>query len=415
VAVPGGWVLRARPELRLRPGPENHVRVVAANESGSGEVSFLVSYTPPAVRVVVDAIAEPGRAPVPLPLGSEERVAVGSPLVEVSGRVLWDFDNDPLARDENLEVVFVANGMAHLPVRVSKPAHPGVRERKFVGRVYLNVLDPDPAVRGLTQVRIQLRSGGRPMAVPQEALSQARFSVVSSAPLRKQRLHLLVVGVAVPPEQQSALIANVIGAIGGAVPRPGANFLSGRFERKGFEFAALYSQLGYTSKSAINGLLNRVRLDIEDRVKRPGEEWVNDVIVVYYQGKDWVDDQGRWFLHSALTASGAAGKNPADYAIRLDALPEVPGIPVAVVNVAGRDIAGDNLLVTLPYLRTAWSDPAESVHLLQGLAGAIRSERTFNGVVSVVGAELSKSPQKPVSWLMVPREMRDRYVGVPKP
>jgi hypothetical protein len=415
VAAPGGFVLTARPELRLRPGPENHVRVVAANETGSAEVSFLVSYTPPAVRVVVDAIAEPGGAPMPLLTGTEESVAVASPLVEVSGRVLWDFDNDPLARDDQLEVVFAANGVAHLPVRVSKPVRPGVRERKFVGRVYLNVLDPDPMVRGATKVRIQLRSGGRAVAVPQDAISQAKFSVVSSAPLLKQRLHLLVVGVRVPPDQQQALIANVIRAVGGTVPGNGASFLSGRFERKGFEFAALYSQLGYTSKSAVNGLLNRVRQDIEDRAKRPGEEWVNDVIVVYYQGTDWVDDQGRWYLHSALTLSGAAGKNAGDYAIRLDALPEVPGIPVAVVNVAGRDVPRDNLLVTVPYLRTAWAEPAESIHLLQGMASAIRTERTFNGVVTVVGDGLSKAPQKPVSWLMVPREMRDRYVGVPKP
>jgi hypothetical protein len=414
VAGADGFVFAARPELRLRPGPENLVRVVAVNESGSAEVSFLVSYTPPAVRVVVDSIAEPGRAPVALPTGSDEQLAVASPVVEVSGRVQWDFDGDPLASDQNLEVVFVANGVAHLPVRVAKPER-GARERKFVGRVFLNVLDPDPNARGATQVRIRLRSGGRPMAVPQEAHSQARFAVVSSAPIRKQRLHLLVVGVQVAPEQQQALVANVISAVGGTPPREGMNFLSGKFERKGFDFAALYSQLGYTSKSSLNGLLNRVRLDIEDRSRRPGEEWVNDVIVVYYQGTDWMDDQGRWFLHSSLTASGAAGKNPADYAIRLDALPEVPGIPVAVVNVAGRELAGDNLMVTVPYLRTAWAKPADRVHLLQNLAGAIRTERTFNGVVTLVGDELRNAPQKPVGWLTFPRDMRDRYVGVPKP
>jgi hypothetical protein len=368
------------------------------------------------VRVVIDSIKEPSGAAIPVSPGSGGELIVASPMVDVTGRVQWDFDNDPLARDNNLAVVFLANGVAHLPVTVSKPVSAAVKERKFVGRVYLNALNPDPGVSGVTRVSVELRSGGRPMAIPQDAFSQAALTVVSSAPLRKQRLHLLMVGVEVPESQRKALVAQVIGAVGGTVPKGVTNFTGGRFERPGFDFAYLYSpHLGYTKSGDLNGLLNLVRNDIETRAERPGEEWVNDVIVVYYQGKDWVDDSGRWFLHSATTLSGAAGKNLADSAIRLDNLPLVPGIPVAVVNVAGRDIASDNLVVTVPYVRTAWANPAESVHLLQSLADAIRSEKTFNGVVTVVGEGLSRAPQKPVGWLTFPREMRDRYVGVPKP
>jgi hypothetical protein len=415
VAGPDGFTLAALPEVRLRPGADNRIRVVATNESGSTEVAFRVSYTPPAVRVLIDSIKEPNGAVVPVVPGSAGALAVSSPVIEVSGRVEWDFDNDPLARDNDLAVVFVANGVAHLPVTVSK-ANPGARERKFTGRVYLNALDPNPAAPGLTNVRVELRSGGRPMAVPQSALSRARFAVTSTAPLRKQRLHLLVLGVGVPESQRKQLISNVIAAVGGTVPAGSANFTAGRFERPGFDFAYLYApRLDYTKSGDLNALLNAVRADIEERTQRASEEWVNDVIVVYYQGADWVNEKG-WFLHSATTLSGSAGKDPSRSAIRLDNLPLVPGLPVAVLNVNGKKMEGDDLAVTVSYLRTAWGDTAETVYLLPQLAEAIRRGRTFEDVVSFAGAGLSKGAQKPVEWMpKFAREIRERYVGVLKP
>ena len=63
-------------------------------------------------------------------------------MIEVSGRVLWDYDDEPVAKDRNLSVVFVANGVAHLPIRVAEAVPGEGRVRKFSGRVYLNASDP---------------------------------------------------------------------------------------------------------------------------------------------------------------------------------------------------------------------------------------------------------------------------------
>ena len=416
-AVPGpdGVVLAAAPELRLRPGAENRVRVVAANEGGSAEVAFLVSYTPPAVRVVLDTVRELKPNAAPLPVHGAAGLRVGSHVVEVEGHVEWDHDNDPVARDDGLAAVFVANGVAHLPVPLQK-AQVGAKVRTFKGLVYLNALDPNPKALGVTNLRVELRSGGRPMAVPQSALSRARVAVESTAPLRKQRLHLLVLGVEVPEARRKQLIADVVAAVGGTVPPGVANFTEGRFDRKGFDFAYLYGpRLGYTKSGDLNALLYAVRTDIENRTKREGENWLNDVIVVYYQGADWVDEKG-WFLHSATTLSGAAGKNMGDYAIRLDTLPQVPGLPVVVVNVKGEKFRGDNLAVVVSYLRTAWGDPASTVHLLPQLANAIQNARTFEDVVTRAGERLSTGTQKPIDWVpKFARDVLDRYVGLLQP
>ena len=417
VAVGGGFELTARPTLRLRAGARNHVRVVASNAGGTVAVAFNVSYAPPPVRVVIDSIREPNGKVIPLSPGSANALTVDKAMIDVEGRVLWDFDDEPIGRDPNLTVTFVANGVAHLPVAV-QPAKDGNNERRFVGRVYLNTLDPDPKAPGVTRVRADLRSGARPVPIPQEGLAQAGFAVTSSDPLRRQRLHVLVLGVEVPDADRKELVRRVVKAVGGELPPDNPHFTEGRFARDGFEFAYLYApRLGYTKAGDLNALLSAARTDIERRTKRPGEEWVNDVIVVYYQGEDWVDADGRWLLHSATTLSGAAGKNPAEYAIRLDNLPQIPGMPVAVVNVASTAKPGSTLAIDLPYLRYAWANNAAAGELLPQIALAIRAERTVEQMAKRVGLGLDGVPvaNRPTRAAFLPDDVLARVIGLKKP
>jgi hypothetical protein len=385
-AVPapaGGVILTARPEVRLRAGAANRIRVVAVGDGGQAEAEFTVSYAPPPVRVVIDAIRTPDGKPVRFEPGSAAPPRVGTGAVDIEGRVLWDFDREPVATDPNLSVVFVANGVSHLPLRV-KPAVEG-KERKFAGRVFLNSLDPE-ATAGVTRIRVDLRSGDRPVPIPQEGTEQASVVVESTAPLRRQRLHVLVLGVEVPAADRPALVRRVVGAVGGELPPGNPNFLSGDFERKGFEFAYLYApRLGYTREGDLNALLAAARVRIEDVTRRKGEDWVNDVIVVYYHGEDGVDKDGRWYLHSAATLAGAGGRNPSASAIRLDNVPRMPGMPVAVVNVAGTAVPGGDLGLDLPFLRFAWAEEAARVRLLDQLAKAMIVQRTtFGGIADYV-------------------------------
>ena len=180
--------------------------------------------------------------------------------------------------------------------------------------------------------------------------------------------------------------------MGGTIPADNPNFTEGRFTHPRFGFAYLYSpRLGYTKGGDLNALLNAVRADIERRSKRQGEEWLNDVVVVYYQGGDWAEPDGRRYLHSATTLSGAAGKNRADYAIRMDNLPQTHGLLVALVNVAGDAETSGTLVIDIPYVRYAWENAANLAQILVQFAEAVKAERELRPILAAVNAGLSKA------------------------
>jgi WD40 repeat protein len=413
-AAGGGFELTAAPALRLRPGV-NRVRVVAANAGGESSVAFTVSYTPPPVRVVIDSIREPGGAPIPVAPGPAGDLRVGKGVVEVEGRVVWDFDGEPVGRDPHLAAVFVADGVAHLPVRVA-PARGG-KERKFSGRVYLNARGgTDSRGPGATRVSVELRAGGRPVA--RQAADGGAVTVTSREPLRKQRLHVVMLGVGVPEAQRRELVRNVVLALGGELPGGNPHFTEGRFARKGFDFAYLYSpRLGYTKPGDLNALLLAVRADIEQRTMRPGDEWVNDVVVLYYHGADWFEKDGRWLGHSATTLAGSAGANLAAHAIRMDGLPEVPGLLLRVVNVVSPDAPAGERLGDGSFLRFAWPKAGERASLLPRMADAIRSERRVGEISGRLAELLLDLPPdgRPARQAQLSDAVQARLFGWPKP
>jgi hypothetical protein len=252
--------------------------------------------------------------------------------------------------------------------------------------------------------------------IPQAGLTLAGFTVTSQHPLRRQRFHVIVLGVEVPEAQRRELVQSVVKAVGGKIPADNPNFTEGRFERENFEFAYLYSpRLGYTKSGDLNALLNAVRTDIERRTKRVGEEWVNDVIVVYYQGQGWVDPAtGRPMLHSATTLGGAAGKNLVDYAIRLDTAPRVPGMVVTVANIASPDTPTQDLAVEVPYLWYAWADGASVANLLPNIAVAVKEESTVDALKNRVETGVRALPKPPSRFAALPDEVLARVIGLGK-
>jgi hypothetical protein len=86
------------------------------------------------------------------------------------------------------------------------------------------------------------------------------------------------------------------------------------------------------------------------------------------------------------------GKNPADYAIRLDHLPQVPGLPVAVVNVASTAKPAGDLAVRLLCLRFGWEDERGTDVLLNEMGKAVRAERTVSKILAMLDEGVSKSP-----------------------
>ncbi|MBM3982522.1 MAG: hypothetical protein FJ304_20075 [Planctomycetes bacterium] len=404
--APGRFTRAGRADVRLRPGAENRVRVVVTTVSGTAETAFLVNYTPPPVRVVIDSIKEPGGRAANL-----SKPVVASPFVEVEGRVVFAFADDPLAAADNLEAVFHANGVAHAPVLVSRRTAPAARERAFTGRVHLNALDPDPTKPGETALRVELRAAGLPMALPQCA--RPVLTVTSTTPLRKRRLHVIVLGIEVPQAKRGELVRRVVRAAGGTVPADDPQFTQGPFTRPGFDSAYLYTpSLSSTNSGHLNALLSAVQADIRDRARRPGEDYVNDVILIYYEGADWIDERG-WFLYSAATKYAPRAANRSNKAIRLDTLPHVPGVPLLIANVESA-ATGAHLGTDLAHLRYAWSDATALDQLLAQYAEAIRRERTLNGVAARVAGALELLPAKPASFpTEAPSALGGLAFGVP--
>src|SRR5262249_59060488 len=125
---------------------------------------------------------------------------------------------DRVARNPTLRVVFLANHVAHPGLEPKTPVS-GKREREFSGPVYVHATN--------STVRVELRSGPQPGALPQQSSNAFEFAVKCDKPLDKQRLHVLVIGVDVPERDRVALAKRVVAALDGKIPGDNPNFDSG--------------------------------------------------------------------------------------------------------------------------------------------------------------------------------------------
>ena len=214
----------------------------------------------------------------------DEPVAAAGPFIELRGRVVWDTDDDPVARDQNLSVVAIANHVAHRPVVPAAAA--GKRERTFV-------------VPGLSE-RIG-HSGADRASFRQADPGQCRNRESTNGILRSQR-----------ETSQGAAAASARRRRGGLGARPGRplcdgwsrqsaepvpadrpGFDRGSFLHPAFARAVLYRPLvSDVERSDLLGLLKDVEREIDQTTVLKGDEWVNDVVLVYYQGWDLMGGDG---------------------------------------------------------------------------------------------------------------------------
>jgi hypothetical protein len=379
-AGPDGFELKATPEIVLREGV-NRVRVVAASAAGEHAAEFIVSYTPPPVRVEIDRIDEVGPGGRNVPIGgpgSGSPQATGA-FLEVRGRVVWTRDNDPIADDPALEVVLSANQVTHLPVPFARRVG-SAKERAFVAPVFLNA--------PTTAVKVEVRTRSRPDALPQQGAVAVKFEVGCKNPLIRQRLHVLVIGVDTPDRDRPRMARDVVKAVRGTIPANRPGFDGGEFQHPAFSRAVLYPPLVYdVDRSDIVGLLRKVEREIRQTVARDGEAWVNDVVLVYYQGRDLRGKDNVRRLHttrSLVYAAGAADR----FAVRVDELPPTPGVRLVVLNVVNPDKEQtaqlDGVLIDPLLLRYPWKNPAGTTLFLTTLEGAVSQQSTVGGVLDRV-------------------------------
>jgi len=394
-ATSDGSSLQAESTVALQPGL-NWIRVEAQNSGGEAAGEFAVSYTPPAVRVEIDAVEEVNREGVLVRTlapseesgrGMSYREASGG-FLRVRGRVVWAADGDPASADLRLEAQLSANDVAHLPVQLG-PTTGSSRERSFRAPVFLNEED--------TKIRIDLRTPARGAIAAQET-AVTQFTVRCKAPLRKQRLHVVAIGLDVPQGSRFSFAESAVQALGGTVPKEKAGrFDRGDFRLDSFDRAILYPPL---VKGFVDGNL-AYTLDVVAReVKRLSGDsqdgYLNDVVLLYYQGKDWFGKDEQLWLHTAQSLVQPA-ETVTSYAIRVNGLPTTPGARLLVLNVTNSEpvrLANDVPANRPSILRYAWKDETGSTRLFEILAAAAGGQRTLEAFFSQVRERFSNDPSQ---------------------
>jgi len=413
VAADGGFALAAAPTVTLREGV-NTFEVTASNGLTPSEFRFSVSYTPPPVRVVIDEVAElpPGAAPRPLPrpAGGAAFAAPGN-RVQVKGRIVFS-DPAAAARSAGFDVVLYGNDVRHLPAEVGALAA-GKNEAPFSALVFLSAKT--------TTVRVEVARHRQTDPVPQQ-LADTRVVVESAAPLTEQRLHVLVVAPEEAENRGGAMAREVIQTLNGEFIGSPVGFTEGPFRHGAFARATMYRPLVYSvSRPDLVGQLNAVESRIRELAAAAGPAgYVNDVVLVYYQGRDLMGRDGVRRVH---TTRSLAIPNPAaaePHAVRLDALPPTSGVRFTVLNVVTQDGAPPAERVTTGpmLLRYAWQSRESFAELLEFYRVAIAANRTVGSVVDRVRDAVEKLDERrrfgaPAGELTP--AVRERPIGGPPP
>jgi WD40 repeat protein len=397
----GLFVLDAEVAVPLAEGA-NLIRVEAVNDGGGDRAETTIGRTPPPVQVVVeglDEVTRDGAVVKALPTIEEGRFAkAATGFVSVRGYVRWARPDNPEAADPALALAVSVNRTDHLPVPL-EPAKDG--KRRFRAPLFLNAEE--------NTVRLEVRAGGRDRAVPQQRAGSV-FRVGCREPVKRQRLHVVVVGVDVPEDDRTALVGRMVAALGGKAQK---GFEAGGFEVPGFVQATLYPPL---LKDVLSGDVRWALTDVADRIKSlaaaPPDDWVNDVVLVYYQGKDWVDPHGRRWLHTSRSLKFPEA-DWTKYAVDAGELPESAGVRLLLLSVeqggAGTAAAGDGKVQMVRY---AWADPAARPQMLSLFGQALAARVTVGDVVQVMAGEFLRAEARagePVEH--VAEEVRGRRLG----
>jgi hypothetical protein len=257
-------------EIPLEPGP-NSFTLMAENAGGVSSADLLFTYTTPPLHVVIDGV-EPraGGARLVPQARADGPPVLPEPLpdsaIVLGGRVIG---TDTLSmhdqRDPRVQVW--VNGFPHVLASL-RPAVAGSPERAFRAEIVLSRLQDN---------EVALRLDGAPLDV----LGDRKLLVSCRKVEPEWRLHLLVLGVGVV--DQRGLRDRAIAALKGREFNPE----TGSFQTPAFPTARLYG-LGRTHLSGpwLNSRLREIR-----RVIVMGPRPSNEVVILYYEGGEVIEDQ----------------------------------------------------------------------------------------------------------------------------
>jgi WD40 repeat protein len=306
------YVLEVEVPIHLQRGVTT-LRVEATTVDGaSGEATAVVTCPEGPVAVVLDSLSDQTGQVVPEKVIGGRLIfpkAMAAGRVRLKGQVVWDESTDERLKKAAFVRVYV-NGFQQRPARLAPPA-PGGRRRAFEADLVLT-REKD------NQVWLAL-----PDLQPGEG-APTQFQVDCRAPEKDQRLHLL----AVSPDEtdERALKEQVFRAFGIAGPED-------QLRTAAFQQVYLYGpQVGHKADRIY---LNSKLAQIKGRIMRligagvPG----NDLVVIYYRGKEKFDEKGNYFP----TGPDDIGPAEQNEALRPDELADLfrdtPGAFVLLLDV----------------------------------------------------------------------------------
>jgi WD40 repeat protein len=401
--------------VQLRPGV-NRVKIRVQNQDGLTEAIIQVAFTPRPVKIVIEGLDEldndgQSRQKQVAILDTSGRVKFApcqSGWINVLGRVRCASPDDPLLRQAAATLQLAVNGVVHLPVPLEPPL-PGASERSFRAPVFLNA----------TENTLQLSLQSPVRGVAQEVVSGLgeTLTLDCTKPLGRQRLHVVVIGVDLPTTERFALARRVLRALGGTIPFGQAEYFDrGEFQMAAFDEAVLYPPLvGEVIDLDVKGKLATVNREVARRSRLKGRTWLNDVVLVYYQGADAQGADGRRWLHTSQSLARDPRSVLRD-ALAIDELPRTPGVRLLLLNVVAEQSESDagpaRMVDSEPMLRYVWREPQATDRLLSLLQGAVGERTTWGAVAEQVRAGVVSDPRRGGDPLEVmPVSLSQRRIG----
>ena len=271
----GFFEVRAERAVPLLPR-DNRLLLVAVNAGGERSEPLTITYVPPPARIVIDQAKprEPGARAI-VPTTREGNRIEFDPLpsgrVTIRGRVVWPDEATRKEKNATRAQVWV-NGAPQVHVPLSPiPGRP--LEAEFEARIQLGLPDNQVEVKVPELAR---EAGDRPI-----------FRLACTRPEHHQRLHLLIVGVG--EEDETALRDRALQALQGT-PQGKSNL----FKTPAFTEGRIYGPLTRdVLKYHLLYQLNVIRNEVSPL--QTGIEGPIEVVVIYYQGGEWLD-QGKSYL-----------------------------------------------------------------------------------------------------------------------
>jgi hypothetical protein len=160
---------------------------------------------------------------------------------------------------------------------------------------------------------------------------------------------------------------------------------------------------------------------VEDEIKKLTAEqgprgWVNDVVLVYYQGSDLTGTDGLLRLHTTRSSSPAyAAGGGEQFAVRMDELPPTPGVRLSLLNVidpGGAPRPATDPLAAVPLLlRYVWKDQGAAGQFLPLVREGVAQKPTVGGVADWILDKVKDDPRSAPATITLTPAVRLRPLG----